>query len=324
MSSERSKLLSVWYHSQARDLPWRHTTDPYAIWISEVMLQQTQVQTVLPRYRQWLQHFPDIDTLATATLDTVLKAWEGLGYYRRARFIHQSAQKIHAESSDIFPTQFDEVMALPGIGRSTAGAIVSFAYAERKAVLDGNVKRVLGRWFADFSAKDKQLWQWAEALIQRVEDPAIWNQAMMELGATICKPRLPRCGDCPVQNHCLSAFEDEMQTAPAKVVAVRDLHWQVHLHTDPQKGLWLVQRPANGIWAGLWTPPITELVEQPRVSPCHIHLLTHRRLHLYVVKPVETLPTHGRWVADISQLALPTGIHHLLDRKACTEGEKET
>jgi len=306
-----SKNLLNWYRREARELPWRETADPYHIWISEIMLQQTQVKTVLPRYLVWFEKFPNIKTLADAPLDSVLKAWEGLGYYRRARFIHQAAQTILSEHSGVFPEQFDRIMALPGIGRSTAGAIASFSFGQSTPVLDGNVKRVLKRWNGNPEATDKQLWVWAEHAIDGSGNPSDWNQAMMELGATTCSARNPDCSNCPVHQHCVSAFQAVDATTTNKSV-VRDLHWRVELHTSPERGIWLTQRPNSGIWASLWTPPIIELATPPIGNPCHIHTLTHRRLHLYGV-PGASPAGEGEWCNSLENIALPTGIHRLLE-----------
>ncbi len=279
------------------------------------MLQQTQVKTVLPRFAAWLERFPDIPSLATASLDDVLKAWEGLGYYRRARFIHVTAQRITAEYNGHFPAPFDDILSLPGIGRSTAGAIASFCFGAHTPVLDGNVKRVLKRWHAIPGAMEKELWMRAQHALNNSENAATWNQAMMELGATICSPNTPDCGNCPVSRHCASAFNPVEIAHPRKTAKVKNVYWRVALHQHPEKGIWLTKRPASGIWAELWTPPIIELDNPPAQTPTHVHLLTHRRLHLYS-NPLQTEPSgNGQWVADITQFALPTGIHRLLEKQ---------
>jgi len=313
MVDDQYKALLAWYHQDHRRLPWRDSTDPYHIWISEIMLQQTQVKTVLPRYSAWFKRFPSIATLADAHLDDVLKAWEGLGYYRRARFIHQAAQRISDQHNGIFPTKFEAIMALPGIGQSTAGAIASFCFSYSTPVLDANVKRVLKRWNHISTATDKTLWPLAQQAIDASSTPAIWNQAMMELGATLCTAKKTDCQACPVHAFCASAFHvDFMQEKQkTKTVPVHNVHWQVDLHIDPDKGLWLSQRPAAGIWGGLWTPPITELQHKPESKPDHIHLLTHRRLHLYAQTPVNKPNGAGIWVSNLDAHALPTGIHRL-------------
>ncbi|MDQ6968377.1 MAG: A/G-specific adenine glycosylase [Mariprofundaceae bacterium] len=315
--SEPCKPLLQWYKKNLRDLPWRHTSDPYRIWISEIMLQQTQVKTVLPRYEQWFQSFPSIQHLAEIPLDDVLKAWEGLGYYRRARFIHAASQQIIDKYNGIFPKQFEDILTLPGIGRSTAGAIASFCFNMHTAVLDGNVKRVLKRWHKQYEATDKQLWDIAQQAIDASKSPAMWNQSMMELGATLCQSHTAKCDICPVNTYCQSAFSNVVdQALSKKKVLVKDVFWQINLHAHPEKGIWLQQRPEKGIWAGLWTPPIIELSQKPECSPCHIHLLTHRRLHLYSKYLSSTPPSDGRWVKQLSEFALPTGIHHLFEKQS--------
>ena len=278
------------------------------------MLQQTQVATVLPRYGAWFDAFPDIAALAAADADAVLKAWEGLGYYRRARFIHAAAKQIVTQHAGVFPCDFDAILALPGIGRSTAGAISSFCFGTSTPVLDGNVKRVLSRWHAEPDATEKTLWARAQSAIEASGESDTWNQAMMELGATMCMPTSPRCDQCPVSECCDSAFRVNPAREKKTVIAVQDVHWQVHLHLHAEKGIWLTKRPESGIWAGLWTPPISELSEAPDQSPSHIHLLSHRRLHLYA-ETSETAPLgEGKWVADPGRLALPTGIHRMLEK----------
>ena len=306
--------LLAWYGANARQLPWRETSDPYSIWISEIMLQQTQVKTVLPRYLSWFDLFPNIEVLASASVDDVLKAWEGLGYYRRARFIHRAAQMIVSDFNGKFPNSFDDIMKLPGIGHSTAGAISSFCFGTATPVLDGNVKRVLKRWFAQPEASDKALWLLAQKAIDDSGDSATWNQAMMELGATACSAKSPSCKACPVNADCASAFQVEVSKEVRKKVPVLDVHWRVHLHICPEKGIWLMQRPDSGIWGGLWTPPITELADSPDEEPLHIHQLTHRRLHLYPCQSEANPMGDGRWVPSIEGYALPTGIHRLLGK----------
>jgi A/G-specific adenine glycosylase len=313
-TSERSRALLAWYVANARDLPWRHSRDPYAIWISEIMLQQTQVATVVPRYTAWLQRFPDIAALAAAESDAVMKAWEGLGYYRRARLLHEAAKAIVERHGGRFPTAFADICALPGIGRSTAGAISAFCFDTPTPVLDGNVKRVLRRWYGLPAAADKELWTLAQQAIDEAGAPAAWDQAMMEIGAMVCLPRRPACTTCPVQDCCASAFK-ETRDAIRPQPAVRNVHWQVHLHLHAHKGIWLMQRPMPGIWAGLWAPPISELAAAPAGTPVHVHQLTHRRLHLYAL-PCTTPPVgEGQWFRHLGEVALPTGIRRLFAKQ---------
>jgi len=310
----KAEALIDWYAQHARDLPWRHLHDPYAIWISEIMLQQTQVGTVLPRYAAWMRHFPDIATLASATSDDVMKAWEGLGYYRRARMLHQAAHIVADQYQGRFPQAFADIHALPGIGRSTAGAIASFCFGTADPVLDGNVRRVLCRWYGQQAATDKQLWAWAAAEISVQADPAMWNQAMMEIGALVCQPRQPDCAACPVRDFCASAFRQTDATAKPRP-AIRSVHWRVHLHLDGHKGIWLTRRPTPGIWAGLWSPPISELDAAPAEEPAHIHQLTHRRLHLYASASGIPPEGEGQWFHRLGEVALPTGIRRLLTKQ---------
>jgi len=313
LSSARCRDLLDWYHAHARQLPWRETTDPYRIWISEIMLQQTQVKTVLPRYVAWFDTFPDIAALAAASEEQVMKAWEGLGYYRRARLLHAAAKQICSLHRGCFPQHFDDIASLPGIGRSTAGAIASFCFDAATPVLDGNVKRVLKRWHGQAEASDKQLWELAQQAMNASDDLVAWNQAMMELGATHCSPRSPDCPACPVSQHCASAFaaDDAINSKPTPVI---DLFWRVDLHLCPERGIWLTQRPKTGIWAGLWTPPICALDCAPATSPTHVHLLTHRRLHLYAAEIDGNPGAPGQWVTAMDNVALPTGIKRMMKK----------
>jgi len=194
------RALLRWYDKHRRDLPWRKTRDPYRIWLSEIMLQQTRVAAVLDHYRIFLEHFPNVQTLAAASEDAVLAAWSGLGYYRRARMLHQAAHQITEHHGGCFPQNSKALLALPGIGRYTAAAISSIAFAEPVAVVDGNVERVLQR-FIGINLTTPQIWQHAQALLADSR-PGDFNQAMMELGATVCVPREPRCPMCPVRKWC--------------------------------------------------------------------------------------------------------------------------
>ncbi len=325
-SSAPCEALPVWYGKRARDLPWRRTRDPYAVWVSEIMLQQTQVSTVIPHYIRWLETFPDLHALSRAPEDAVLKAWQGLGYYRRARWLHMAARRIMEQHHGMFPTSLDEIQALPGIGRSTAGAIASICFEIPAPVLDGNVRRVLHRWTGKDAMADRELWRLAQAYIDNSDDPGTWNQAMMELGATVCTPKAPKCDACPVHGHCASAGRrdlSEKERGRRKRTRPIDLHWRVHLHLDPNRGLWLVKRPDQGIWSGLWSPPITEMEPTARAQPDHVHLLTHRRLHLYAsleADPPEQ-QVEGAWVHTTVRHALPTGIVQLLRRRRLLDAD---
>lgn len=284
------------------------------MWVSEVMLQQTQVKTVEPRFRDWCERFPTLEALAAAKPDEVLKAWEGLGYYRRARHLMEAARIIIERHQGRFPETFEDILALPGIGRSTAGAISSICFGTHKPVLDGNVKRVLRRWHGDPNPDEGQLWEWAEQAIAMALDPGTWNQAMMELGATVCHPRNPKCNACPVSSDCQSAFQ-HLEHKSSKGKKTVDLHWRVLLYVDEALGVWMERRPKQGIWAGLWSLPIVPLTTPPPDKPCHIHTLSHRRLHLYTKRMQGPPSGIGRWVSQADAYAIPTGIRRLLAKK---------
>lgn len=260
-----SRALISWYRQHGRDLPWRKTKDPYRIWLSEIMLQQTQVTTVIPYYEKFLSLFPTVNDLADAPAEVVLKAWEGLGYYARCRNLHQAAKQIVSEREGIFPDTLETMNALPGVGQSTAGAILTFSQGQRHPILDGNVKRVLSRLFneaGDPSQKDvtAKMWSWSAGLLSETtlgtDDPFDYNQAIMELGATCCTPKAPNCLICPVQSFC-DAFQagtqnelptkGEKKTIPHHVIAVGVI-WD-------GENILIQRRPEKGLLGGLWEFP---------------------------------------------------------------------
>ncbi|MDX2271535.1 MAG: A/G-specific adenine glycosylase [Cyanobacteriota bacterium] len=266
----RHRLLD-WYGQQGRDLPWRHTRDPYAIWVSEIMLQQTQVTTVLPYFQRWLEQLPHIQDLAVAAPAQVLKLWEGLGYYRRARYLQQAAQQLVAERQGVFPTTLEEAMGLPGIGRTTAAGILSAAFDRPLPILDGNVKRILARLGAlpvPPRRATRQLWQWSETLLDR-QHPRDFNQALMDLGALICRPRQPHCRECPWQEDC-TAYNHRQQDhypmseptppRPHKTIAVAVV-WQ-------GEQLLIDQRLESSMLGGLWEFPGGKIEEGETAAEC--------------------------------------------------------
>ncbi len=253
--------LVAWQRRHGRhDMPWQRTRDPYRVWLSEVMLQQTQVATVLGYYERFLSRFPDVRALAAAPLDDVLALWSGLGYYSRARNLHACAQAIVAAHEGHFPSTSGELAGLPGIGRSTAAAIAAFCFGERVAILDGNVKRVLTRVLAfggdlSQSRQESALWQHAQALLpaRQVE---VYTQGLMDLGATLCLARDPRCDDCPVRGLCAAREQGQPERYPVKTrKLLRHERSNAWLWLVQGQKHWLVQRPLRGVWAGLWSLP---------------------------------------------------------------------
>ncbi|MFH1858334.1 MAG: A/G-specific adenine glycosylase [Candidatus Omnitrophota bacterium] len=332
------KLLS-WYTRHKRDLPWRRTRDPYKIWVSEVMLQQTQVNTVIPYYYRWLRRFPTIRSLAQASLDEVLKQWEGLGYYTRARNLHRAAKKIVRTRSARFPKTFDAIRSLPGIGRYTAGAIASIAFGLPYPVLDGNVSRVLVRLYAiskppKLPRLTQELWKHAAQLLPK-QSPGEFNQALMELGARICLPKKPMCLVCPVQAHCEARTLGMEEKLPAKSLSRKIPLLEVAVGVVKHKGRYFIQRrPPEGLLGGLWEFPggriekgekpeeclRRELKEEAgmkvkivRRFPCVRHAYTHFRviLHPFECRLDGKKPGKGggpkRWVRfeELSKYAFP-------------------
>ena len=250
-----------WQRTHGRHtLPWQVDRDPYRVWLSEIMLQQTQVATVLGYYERFLARFPDVSALAGASLDDVFALWSGLGYYSRARNLHRCAQIVVAEHDGCFPSTSAELMRLPGIGRSTAAAIAAFCFGERVAILDGNVKRVLARVLAfdadlaDVSAQ-RDLWGEATRLLPETGIES-YTQGLMDLGATVCLARSPHCLICPAATWCAAALRGDPERYPVKAKrARRGMRENVWLWLRWQDRLWLVRRPEQGVWAGLWSLP---------------------------------------------------------------------
>lgn len=255
------KLILTWFEKNGRkDLPWQLDKSPYRVWLSEVMLQQTQVATVIPYFNRFIQRYPDIDQLATAPVDSVLHLWSGLGYYARARNLHKTA-KIISENAGVFPNELDSLMLLPGIGRSTAGAILSIAFNNSHPILDGNVRRVLARFYAisgwtGSTHVSNELWQIStrNTPLLRVAE---YTQAMMDLGATICVRSKPKCGECPINIFCLARIENRTSELPTpkqkKTIPVKQV---VFLMLQNRQGqFFLEKRAETGIWGGLWSFP---------------------------------------------------------------------
>ena len=260
-SSVAEALINWHAHRGRHDLPWQSDRTPYRVWVSEIMLQQTQVATVIPYYTRFMQRFPDVRALADAPIDDVLHLWTGLGYYARARNMHRSAVRVRDELDGEFPNSFEAVASLPGIGRSTAGAILALSLGQRFPILDGNVKRVLARYFGiEGSAMERavsnRLWQLAEACTPQ-ERVDVYTQAIMDLGATACTRRNPLCGDCPLSEGCvarLTGRQHELPSPrPARARRVRKIFMLLAMREDGS--VLLERRPESGVWGGLWCLP---------------------------------------------------------------------
>ncbi|HEY9600145.1 MAG TPA: A/G-specific adenine glycosylase [Allocoleopsis sp.] len=314
----QQQALLNWYATAKRDLPWRRDRDPYKIWVSEIMLQQTQVKTVLPYYQRWLELFPTIEALASADLQQVLKAWEGLGYYTRARNLHRCAQELMQKYGGVFPTEFEDVLALPGIGRTTAGGILSAAFNRPVAILDGNVKRVLARLIAlpvPPAKAMKQLWELSEALLDR-EQPRDFNQALMDLGATVCTPKNPSCPSCPWMYHCQAynlgiqsqiPMRETSSPLPHKIIGVAVI-W------NEQEQILIDRRRPEGLLGGLWEFPggkielgetVEECIKREILEELGIEIEVGDRLitieHAYSHFRVTLTVHHCRHIAGVPQ-----------------------
>ena len=340
-ASFANKVLS-WYERYGRhNLPWQKQ-DAYRVWLSEIMLQQTQVTTVIPYYQNFLERFPDIKTLADASVDDVLQYWQGLGYYARARNLHKAAQIIRDEHKGMFPEVREAVEALPGIGRSTAGAILSFACGQSWPILDGNVKRVLARcfrvkgWYGQSNTM-QQLWYLAES-VTPPKNTAAFNQAMMDIGSMVCVKSSPKCGICPLKkfcgsylHHCQAQFPEKK---PKRAKPHKSTLMLLHRCQD-QMLLW--RRPPSGIWGGLWSLPEVDdtnaialwqqsflsLEQEPGSIQDSVirHQFTHYSLDISVaIIELESLPRkvadseNYRWVSadSLAEHGLPTPVKNLL------------
>jgi len=337
--SEFAPRLVAWQQSHGRhDLPWQ-VADPYAIWLSEIMLQQTQVDTVIPYYHRFLARFPDLVSLAAADEDAVLALWSGLGYYARARNLHAAARKIVAEHGGVFPSGFEAIQTLPGVGRSTAAAIAAFAFGARQPILDGNVKRVFCRLFGvdgwpGERAVEERLWALAWQLLPD-DDLTAYTQGLMDLGATVCRRSRPDCPCCPFTDDCVANREgrqSELPTPrPRKALPGRETVMLVLLHAGE---VLLEKRPGTGIWGGLWSLPEcdTEVAAESVTSRLGIeaegmqalpdlsHSFTHFRLHIRpcligVRHRGQAASEPGRlWLplAEALEAALPTPVRKIL------------
>jgi len=361
MKQSRSQLITKamlnWYRNNSRDLPWRRTHDPYKIWVSEIMLQQTQVDTVISYYERWMETFPTIRHLAKAPLEKVLKAWEGLGYYSRARSLHKAAQHVVSELNERIPRIKKELIALPGIGAYTAGAILSIAFNQAEPVVDGNVVRVLSRLFRiERDVQDPKtiamIWDCADQLVPD-KYPGDFNQSLMDLGAMICLPKKPQCLLCPIASFCQAKASGAQEQLPIKTkkTKVQSLEKIVALVEDKGK-LLIRQRPSSGLLGGLWEFPETvrkgnenikkalrrAVKEQHHLDieftgelPAIKHLYTHRHvtfLPYYLKsgapKKIPRQTSSVKWVTLESLKRYPISVAHQKIVKALKTHQEET
>jgi A/G-specific adenine glycosylase len=316
---EFSATVTNWQRQYGRnDLPWQINITPYRVLVSELMLQQTQVATVIPYFERWLQHFPTIEDLATASEDAVMTQWQGLGYYSRARNLHKAARYVVDEFAGQLPDNVDQLREVPGVGPYTAGAISAFAFNKPAAIVDGNVKRLFSRYFGiegeiNSAKTNKTIWSLAEQYTP-VTDSRRYAQALLDLGATVCTPRAPSCQECPLQESCNAYATDRVQILPTKKmkskIPTRSGNFLLDLTPD---GVVLVQRSADGIWPRLWCLPETD--EPPKNATIHgkfKHVFSHYKLDATVF--AQSIPNGATRVHldEIESYGLPTPIRKYL------------
>jgi len=342
-----SARVVEWQRIHGRhSLPWQQTRDPYRVWLSEIMLQQTQVSTVLGYYNLFLQRFPDVTSLAAASIDDVFAMWSGLGYYSRARNLHKCAQAVVSEHGGSFPSSSTQLAELPGIGRSTAAAVAAFCFGERVAILDGNVKRVLSRVLAfdgdlASAANERELWAHATRLLPD-EGIEAYTQGLMDLGATVCVTRSPHCLLCPVRVDCEALKSADVESFPVKTRKLkRGRREHVWLWLQWRDRLWLSQRPDKGVWSGLWSLPEFESGEafdalavqwpgEGEALDSFTHVLTHLDWRLHPIRwtlPEKTAASKvdaviaalpgGRWftLAEALAAGVPAPLRKLLSAR---------
>ncbi|MES2377066.1 MAG: A/G-specific adenine glycosylase [Bacteroidota bacterium] len=340
-----SAELVKWYNENKRDLPWRHTTNAYIIWLSEVILQQTRVEQGLPYFNRFLEAYPTVSNFAAADETEVLRLWQGLGYYSRGRNMLKTARIVQQEYAGNFPTRYDDLIKLTGIGEYTAAAIASFAANEARAVVDGNVNRVIARYFGINepinSTTGKKIFQTTAIDLLNKKNPAVHNQAMMEFGAMLCKPKNPGCGICPVRTGCYAFINNAITALPVKInkVKIKQRYFNYFLFTDGENIL-MNKRAENDIWANMYDLPMIETtapvsvdellitsdtvnyfgtdIKIAAVSENKKHVLTHQ--HLYIRFIALTIPPKDvkpNWVfikvKNLRKLPLPKPIFIFLD-----------
>lgn len=333
-----TKILTSWYSDNKRDLPWRNTKNPYFIWLSEIILQQTQVKQGLPYYEAFVKQYPTVFQLAEVHEEQVLKLWQGLGYYSRARNLHATAKFIVNELNGEFPRNYNGLLQLKGVGDYTASAIASICYGEPTAVVDGNVYRVLARYYGIYTPINstqgkKEFKALAQEIIDR-KNPADFNQAIMEFGATQCKPSGPDCTICPLQKKCYAYHKDEIKSLPQKIKASKPVkrHLNYIVYVSNNNETILEKRKGKGIWQNLYQFPLIESEKELSYKELKnklsndyedirlfndqviVHKLSHQHLHtrFWIVR-VNSLPKDGISASEIHEYATPVLIKNFID-----------
>lgn len=325
--SRLSRKIIDWQLKHGRhDLPWQQEPTPYRVLVSEIMLQQTQVTTVIPYFERWMAQFPTVNDLAEASEETVMALWQGLGYYSRARNLQKAARYLMEHWHGNFPESLTDLEQIPGVGRYTAGAITSFARDAYGPIVDGNVKRLFCRIFAiegdpNSSAVSKQLWQLAETYTPQQQNRT-YAQGLLDMGATVCKPKLPRCAECPLQSDCQAFQQDRITELPTpKLKKETPVRAGYFLWTIAQGRLLLEKRPSPGIWGGLWCLP--QIEEKPLTASMHgkfRHVFTHYKLNASVWTAEtgcpSSIPDYQRWVShnELADIGLPTPIRSYIEK----------
>lgn len=334
-----AKQLLDWFDLNKRQMPWRNTNDPYKIWVSEIMLQQTKVDTVIPYYEKFIQRFPTIASLAQAHQDEVYRYWQGLGYYRRAQNLHKGAQLVNTVYDGVFPQHAEEIIKIPGIGPYTMGAIMSIAFHQAMPAVDGNVMRVLSRQFLiqeDIAvAKNRKIFE--EKLMKLMpDDPNRFTQAMMELGALVCTPKAPKCTQCPMQQYCIGYQKSCVLAFPVKLqkIKITDENYKV-LIIKKQNKIWMEKRDEEGILANLWGFPMLDNIQWKKFDKNNLllergqvytHVFTHKRWHMTPIfiewsqakdeylKPYMKQEQQNRYVTieEIDEIAIATAFNKLI------------
>ncbi|WP_029287669.1 A/G-specific adenine glycosylase [Pedobacter sp. R20-19] len=337
--------LINWYQNNKRDLPWRHTNDAYIIWLSEIILQQTRVEQGLPYFNKFLENFPTVSDFASATETKVLKLWQGLGYYSRGRNMHATAQAVLNDHNGIFPVNHDELIKLKGIGEYTAAAISSFSSGEARAVVDGNVFRVLARYFGistpiNSPVGKKEFYKLANELLD-LDDPATYNQSIMEFGAIQCKPKSPNCSICPLNQTCYAFMHQQVNLLPVKIRKAAQKHRYINYFIcESEQGVLIRERQAGDIWQHLFDFPSIETSEEVDLNSVSFaqkvcdtfgketeftllaskkHILTHQIIHLHFFSLKNYIFNFSKqkelkWVSliELDELPQPKVIHDFI------------